>query len=412
MGRIIALVCTVCLLAAVVVHAELQTVKLKDGTEITADVTKVPGGYQIREKKGNSESIYVLPADKVEKVMPVADPEAEYKDKLSKIDPKSADAHFELAQWAFKAGKLEIAKKEAQAAVSLNKDHALAPLLLRQIEAAMQAASTGPAATPTPTGTATTGPGGDLRALEKLMLSEDDMARIRLAELRLDDVGKTKVDFKNKIVDSFLKAMSGTAEFYSKDAADQFRAGDRTAQALRIRQEYERDSGDVLDDIQVKSDPAFMTGYRKLVWPIVMNSCGSIKCHGAEKGQGRLKIFNLPGKNDKMDYTNFVILDGVSTSAGKVIDRDVPENSLILQYGLPEGAAKIRHPRKINDIYSKGIDDPQYLAIKLWIESLRPSPHPDYRLTWKPPFGMVLNNNPAISLPGTTKPATAPAVPK
>lgn len=392
--------------AATLIAAEVSTVKLKSGREITGEVTKGDSTYKIKTLSGQTVTVLVSQVDSVS--API-DPDKEYADRLSKIDAKSADDHVTIAEWASANNLFEIAQKELKAALDINKDHVKARLLLRKVEAAIADAATpvetkpAPTATPTgtPTGTPTIGTETD-----KTFIPTEDIYRIRLQELRRDDKD-VAVEFKNDVLERFITMMEGSEpDFKDQAAINRFRAMPRALQALRIRKEFERrdDAAKWYDDIIVKSDPKFMSDYRTKVWPVLRSQCASVDCHGGDKVNGRLKLF-CGVSNERVDYTNFVILDGFKTADGRMFDRDTPEDSLLLQFGLPKEQSNQRHPKTIKVVFPNRRSQ-QYKDIEDFMSKLRPTPHPDYRLKWAPPAPMHLDFG-GINFEPASKPTSA-----
>ena len=81
-----------------------------------------------------------------------------------------------------------------------------------------------------------------------------------------------------------------------------------------------------------------------------------------------------------------------------MIDRDKPEDSLLLQYLLPAKQARRRHPAppQIRSVV-KSVTDLKYRRIHQWLTSLS-ALRPHYDVSWRPP--------------GTPAPAPGPAPPK
>ena len=107
-----------------------------------------------------------------------------------------------------------------------------------------------------------------------------------------------------------------------------------------------------------------------------------------------MKLFRTTGRDEKTDYTNFVILDGMTSRDGRyrVIDRQNPDKSLLLQYGLMPELAEARHPEKLRQPIFLNKSSPSYRHVLNWIQtSLRGPKHPNYRLEYSPPLGMKLN---------------------
>ena len=161
----------------------------------------------------------------------------------------------------------------------------------------------------------------------------------------------------------------------------------------------------IKDDIIIKTDPRFMIEFRSRIWPIVAKHCAAAQCHGGDKPKGGLKLFNIPGKNEKVDYTNFLILDMFASGGKRMLDRDHSDLSLLLQYGLPPEQSRFDHPVKITPPF-RSRKDPVYRRVLSWINSLSGPLHPNYRTTYKPPFKLKTAAGGLPPLPPeTTQPA-------
>jgi len=398
----------ICLLAALAV-AQMKTVTLKDGRKITGEVTKTDDGYQIKRKYG----VVVVSKDQVVSIEDVTTPQEQYRQRLAKIDRKSPQDHYELGRWAFRTGLLEIARNELEAALKLKGDYERAKLLLRRVEARIEADSK---KTPKTVATGpTTGPAGPVTGKVVLrpewLVGQEDIYRIRLEELREND--KATIVFRNDVIKRFIKMMRGVGDFRDRGFEKRFQAASRLDKVRYIRQNVDRDNSEIKDDIIIKSDPAFMMDFRTKIWPTVARYCATAACHGGTKPRGGFKLFNVAGKNEKIDYTNFLILDGFTTKQGRrMIDRNNREESLLLQCGLPEELAKFKHPHKITTPYADR-KSANYVRVLQWIRSLEGGLHPSYRVKYTPPFGMKLNfgGSSVLDIP-EPEPATRPTTDK
>ena len=440
---------------------KVQVLKLKDGREIRGEITKTDGAYRVTMTFGG---VVTFAAEDVDSVRDIVSPEEQYKEELKKIDPKDPEAHFRLARWAEKANLLRIAKKELETALKLKPDYEAAALLLKQINEKLKNSGDGG---PSPEEqyrerlekidpkdpeahfqlarwaeradlltiakkeleTALKlkpdyesaalllkqveeklkkrGDNGDevKPPLTKVPLVEDeDIYRIRLEELRKGDV--VSVQFRNDVVERFISAMAGRGAFKTPDADRQFRRLSNVSKALYMLDQRPDDVA-MKDDILVKSDPGFMKDFRAQAWPIVRNFCATTNCHGGGTPKGGLIFFNVGAGNERADYTNFVILDGVMVRGRRLIDRNNPEESLLLNFTLPEEQARYKHPRKISPAFRQGRSSANYKRVLKWILSLDGNPRLDYRLKYKPPFGIKLHGKRTMALPEpTTSPGT------
>jgi hypothetical protein len=142
---------------------------------------------------------------------------------------------------------------------------------------------------------------------------------------------------------------------------------------------------------RVLGDPEVFKEFKIIHRTYILNRCATSDCHGGSEAHG-IYLFNLrPGaRPDDVVYTNFFILNSYTASkAGKrfdMIDREDPDRSLLLQFGMRPDDAVYPHPpvRKIQPAFLKGKEDRQYMVIRNWIQSLY-SPTPDYGVDYKLP---------------------------
>jgi hypothetical protein len=170
-------------------------------------------------------------------------------------------------------------------------------------------------------------------------------------------------------------------------------------------------------DVQVLSDPPALFQYRRQVQPFLIANCATSGCHGGPNAQKFMLI--TPAESDAASYTNFYILQhytkplraSSNTIFGhgdlRMVDRQQPERSMLLQYALPGAIAEYDHPEVANYKPAvRGVNDPRYRQILDWIgKSLRPE-DPQYGIDFPVPGMAGSTTQPASSAP-TTQPALA-----
>jgi hypothetical protein len=373
---------------------QTKRINLKSGASIQGVVSESEGKYQIETRFG----VVTVEKDKVLSIEDVVTPEEDYQRRLASIDPNNAEDHYGIARWAFDNGHMEIARKELSAALKLNKDYELAALLLRRVEAKLAVEA------PT-TRRAETAPGGGPLPGQGAwnadwLVTDEEAYRIRLEELRATD--RVRVQFRQDVLNRFLNMMQGRYEFREPRFADTFRAWPPVTQVLYIVDKVDRNDVAIKNDITIMNDPQFMRDFRSRVWPVIASSCGSAGCHGGAKPVGGFRLLSVVGKSDKVHYTNFLILDDYVSGGRKMIDRDNPDQSLMLQFGLPEDLAQQKHPGKIHVTFTSR-RDANYRRVLDWIDALNGPPHPEYRVKLRVPWAVQGPSAPE------TQPATAPA---
>lgn len=365
------------LLLTSVAMGQTKVIKLKKGGSITGRITKVKGGYEVTTSIG---VVTTVKDDQILSITDIVTPRDEYDKRLKKIDPNSAEDHFALGEWAFRKRLLKIAIKELQIAKKLNPNHEKANLLLGQAKAIL-ASRTGPV-----------DPGKKPEVpKKKKYISKKELNRIRLAELdlELDPPERVRVSISSKTIKRFIKLMESSDDFRDDPkSAEKFRRWIPLRQMYYILKEVREDNWKIKDGILVRSDPKVFRVFRRQVWPLLLRSCASSTCHGSPKGQGKLKLYKVSSSDNFGVYTNFIILDMFTRGGKQMINRDHPERSLLLEYGLPRKEAKSRHPGKaIMSPLFRSVKDPRYRKVKAWINSLNGPPHPNYGVDYQPPFG-------------------------
>jgi hypothetical protein len=179
-----------------------------------------------------------------------------------------------------------------------------------------------------------------------------------------------------------------------------------------VQEIIKKGTPDMRRDVTIQNDPPAMLEFRQRVQPFILNNCATSGCHGTIQ-PAKFSLIT-PGDSDAAMYTNFYTLqnhvkklqgagDNVFGRAElRVIDRQSPPQSLLLQYGLPGAVAEFDHPDVPN--YRppyRGVNDARYQQVLRWVsESLIPVA-PDYGFTHGP--------QPATK---PAAPATAPAAPQ
>jgi hypothetical protein len=362
--------------------AEKKQVKLKNGETIIGEIVEqTPEGIKLKRPLAT----VFYPRDQIVSIEPVYDVKEDYADRLSKLKKDDFEGQLALGQWALESKLYPEAVKHLEEAVKL-KNQERARLLLRQAKAKLEEAQKGsetPSKTDDGSGPSTGGESGALNL--KNMVSDEDIQRIRMPELSVDE--QFRVELRNKVVERFLEQFRGRGDFEKKGKDVEFRHWSPPRQARYIMEHVSPDDP-LRNDIIIKSDPSCMREFRTSVWRWISTSCAGVACHGSAKGQGGLKLWNVPARNENVDYTNFLILDSFHTKAGlQVIQRDNPEESLLLQYGLPDNLARQRHPKEKKPPFASR-SSPLYKTTLDWIMSLRRPLHPEYNLPSLPPHVM------------------------
>jgi len=176
-----------------------------------------------------------------------------------------------------------------------------------------------------------------------------------------------QVRFAKGVLADFLDLMENETEFVGPANRQRFLNLTRTEQLQRI---LKYTGTTLVDGFEIESDPLVFQEFKKVL-PIIQRGCGTRQCHG---GPTPAKPFGLGDSylQPRLNmYTNFVILDRVAVGGDDLLNRDNPQASLILQYGLPTRLADRVHPEPIKPVFRRGLTDANYRAVLAWIQMLR-----------------------------------------
>ena len=112
----------------------------------------------------------------------------------------------------------------------------------------------------------------------------------------------------------------------------------------------------------------------------MLENCATSRCHAAP-GPAHWRIYTGRRLSSNQVYTNFLLMHEFAVGTERLIDRDFPERSTLLRFGLPRADELTsdhpsNHPRDIEPAF-KDTRDKKYRRILDWIETLS-IPTPDY----------------------------------
>jgi hypothetical protein len=307
-----------------------------------------------------------------------ADLRREYQERFKSLRADDVQAHYALAEWCRDQRQYRSLFRQAQYLLQLQPDHENARLLYRlavdQLRA--QNAQTRPAEGDGQTGSAD----GELltpKQIQKLKFAEflnPDQIRppLPINGRAIEGLREEflKVRFDGNVLNEFLDQMSGHQDFSSRADRTRFLSLPPTRQVQLIR-EY---TGEKYQNrIEIINDPLVFRQFDRVL-PMIMNGCGTTQCHGGGEAEG-WRLRTVRPRTDLNLYTNYLILNRVRKDNQRVINRPKPEESLLLQYGLPPQQAMYQHPEPIPVMFPKGWEDARYRTILAWIQNL-PMPEP------------------------------------
>ncbi len=338
---------------------------------------------------------------------PSVDINAEYRRRFQALDPLDIEGHYQLAEWCELQQDYRLLRRQALYVLKLDRNHVDAARLLEYAERKRQAA--------------------DPTAVPGEFLTDAQIQRLRFAELlesaqpsgprrgsgRSSRRGEfsgppresCRVRFEPGVLQEFLEVVAGRPGFASVEDRRRFMDLPAVQQLQQIRYH----TGDrFASRIEIAGDPWVFAEFKSL-HPMIMRNCGNAECHGAPVAPA-FRLRSAPSGRGSAGaaaamYTNFLVLSRASSGNRKLIDRDNPPASLLLEYGLPAQAAGTRHPVRIEPMFPKGFDDLKYQQTLAWIDALNRFPIrtgvalPD--APEPPPAGTGIGRLPATQPAGT-----------
>lgn len=325
-------------------------------------------------------------------------PEDEYQKRRAALAPGDVNGRIRLARWAFDRQEYDLARDAVQEALAIDPRNQEASALLRTIDAQRKLNRRTPAEPQGPGGRTPGNPGAapqggpagqpadNQNAQDPAMrqtpparggearregnglvppLSPDEVNRVRLLEW--NGSRNVRVRLLNDVKRRYVARNNiDPAAFNRLDAVEQ------------AWQMLENGSPELLNDIRLTNDPPSMQTYRTQVQRAVLSGCATAACHGGGAGSDRFAL-HPRADQDGEAYANFITLTKYRYTPEKgldarMIDRTRPEDSLLVQFGLPRDIANFPHP----DVEGfrppfRGGNDPKYRTIVRWItDSLSP----------------------------------------
>jgi hypothetical protein len=207
------------------------------------------------------------------------------------------------------------------------------------------------------------------REKEDPYLSKEDIALIKVYEVDLESDPPPTIKIPRNELRNFLKEFQGDDRVpRGKQAQDRWVRSDGHKQLellfkVRARDYYKH----VRVTSRIESLRAFSNIHRRYILGYFQPTFGS----GAIQS---LYIFPQGRDSERIEMTNYYILTQATVDGKPIIDRNAPEQSLLVQWGLPREEAKFPAP----DIDGwepkfKDTKDERFIEHVEWIKSLVPA---------------------------------------
>lgn len=313
--------------------------------------------------------------------------EAAYRRQFQALASDDIDGHLNLAMWCRDQEAYDLLLKECNHILKLVPNHTQARLLLDLAKAKLGSSSDDEKERSSGGSVAGTIPGAHIVSQSGLV-SPEQIQILRRKELKRDQIERVTVRFDHDVIDrlwDFIDANEGA----SKQARLEFNKlppAVKAQQMLAKIDAYERTETEDTQfkdeysaDIVIESDPLVFKAFKTNAWKTIESGCASARCHGGDGAAG-FALHAPRVMHDADYYTNFLVLQSYEKNGMRLIDRDRPENSLLIVYGLPIGDDQtVRHPIDIKPVF-RSLQDRRLQALYGWIQML-PPPAPDYGFT-------------------------------
>lgn len=367
-----------CSIAAPALQARPVTVVMSDGRRIDAELIRETQQEVVLEIVEGVQTTF--DRDEIEEIETRKSMEQMYRERREALEDDDLDGRYELAYFLFQNRAYDLAETEIRAILKDFPDADRPQRLLRVLEERQKTASPDEEDPPSEAGD----PDGEAQAgrpaLDKSpppeTLSLEQISVIRLWELPTGNRAMRDLSPRIRISDEVIQRF---IDQY-RDRED-FPLGDDALNRLRSAQGYEQlllmmsmRAREFYDDVMILDDPPVMREFRRTVHPgYVWNYF--IPRFGLGQIDGLRLIRRGRATSPENTYTNFLILHQYSRNGSEMIDRSNPEDSLLLQWGLPRDEARQPAP----DVrgwqpFFRGTDDPRFQQYVAWIESLYPDP--------------------------------------
>jgi hypothetical protein len=321
-----------------------------------------------------------IPRRSIESVELKPEPDEQYRQMRSELEDNDLDGRYRLAYSMYEKKWYGLALAELksleQAFPESNKVRSLMVVvrsgLERQQANPPRSGQPQPSPQPKSVNVVTELPGPELR------LTEEQINLIRVYEADL--AAQPQVTVPPETIEKLFKTYASDDRL-SKDR----RAFRRMPGYEQLGVLFDLQARELYGEVVVRQDSPAIKAFRsQLHQRYVLNYCATTGCHG-DNSPGGLFLFRVQPNSDATVYTNFYILSRLERPAGRMIDRDEPRRSLLLQYGLNRDAAATPHP-DVPGWRQQFVDEgdtrfQQYVDVidGLW------KPAPNYGISYSPP---------------------------
>lgn len=365
--------CTIFFTVASLAMADRVTITLNDGSTVEGELVN-QNDSTVSVRIGDQ----VVPYDRanVAKVTKTMSLPEKFSTARQAIDDSNFDARHALAREMFNERTAEgyrLAKGELEAILKANPDHAASKILLDAVNTIMAASEkqTDPASTTTTTpttpdnGTAAD-PTQTFRPGQLPVLDKDQITLLKLFESNLSDPNLRGIVVPRPVRMEILEKYRDQPQLLSYLGQQGQEAFLTLPDARVVDIMFRIGANELLKDVRMNAEPEAFRNY------IRINSTYIDTYFSRHFGGGKYGgLYLSRGRQQDVAYTNFLNLHRALHENLRFIDRDMPNQSLLLEWGLPRKDARFPAPDvKGWQPYFSGRNDARYVSILRWINSL------------------------------------------
>ncbi len=375
MRKLVLLAALVCLFWGAVCPtpswAAQVTVVKKDGTQISGDLLR-QDATSVTLRLSDTNIPIRIQREQIQELRETPTVAQQYRQRRAALKDDDVTGRYDLAKWLYDQRELQLARRELLDLRSISPQDERVKLLLSATEEQLKAAAalaaaqrpTTPDGTPGNATTPAPGPPGNTPAqqgdatasstgsLPTQRLTPEQISLIRVYEYDSQARPPLRVQVPGEVFDALftqyrdepsvaviIRQPNGPANFRNKP-------GHEVLEFL-----FKLKARDLYDKVRVLDDPPALTTFRtRIHQTYVLNYCATNQCHGGSGAASRdFFLFRNNPWEDATAYANFYILHAYKKDdMYRMVDRARPEESLLIQYGLPRRDAKYPHPDKGN----------------------------------------------------------------
>ena len=336
--------------------AQITVIKTDD-TQITGDLLRQDStGLTLR--LADTTIPLRINKDEIREIRDTPTIAQQYRQRRTQLKDEDVQGRYDLAKWLYDQRALEMARRELLDLRRISPDDDRVKLLLNAVEEQLKASAAIAAAQQQQTATAPAGGTSDPAGTASVTtnakaetpitrLTPEQINVIRIYEYDSQARPPLRVQVPGEVFDALfsnyredpaviaiLRQTNGPNLFRSK-------SGNEVLEFL-----FQRKARELYDKVRVLDDPPALRTFRTQIHQsYVLNYCATDRCHGGNNAASRsYYLFRNNPWEDATAYTNFYLLHAYEKDTMRMIDRSRPDDSLLIQYGLPRQEAKVPHP--------------------------------------------------------------------